>query len=270
MSLSQINATQDQLAAEPVISYQQVHKSFGERRIYEGLDLEVRPGETLVVLGGSGVGKSVMVKMLIGLLRPDSGHIMYRGQDLAVLEEEGFVEVRKQVSMVFQMAALFDSLTVGENIAYPLREHFELDEGELVDRVAGLLELVHLPGIEDRYPQEISGGMRKRIGLARALAMDPKVILYDEPTTGLDPESTMHVSKLVREIQAERGVTSMVITHDLGSAFFIADRLAFLEGRRIRQVGTPQEMRRSEDPVVRAFIEGRPATEDGTDFEEAP
>ncbi len=250
-------------AGEPLIRYVHVQKAFGSKRIYEDLHFDVLSGETLTILGGSGQGKSVMIKILIGLLTADTGQILYRGVDLTKLSEFQLIEVRKRISMVFQLAALFDSLTVFENIAYPLREHLRLEETAIRERVEAQLDLINLPrSFAARYPSELSGGMRKLVGLARSIVMQPEVILYDEPTTGLDPESTVRVNKLIRTVQQERGVTAMVITHDMGGAFYFSDRIAFLSGRRIHRIGTVQEMRSAEDEILQNFLRGIPDEEE--------
>ena len=197
--------------------------------------------------------------MLIALLHADSGQILYRGQDITQLSEKEMQEIRKKIAMVFQLAALFDSLTVFENVAYPLREHLKLTEEEIKEQVLHQLDLVHLPhSLIYRYPSELSGGMRKLVSLARSLAMNPEVILYDEPTTGLDPESTLNINKLIRKVQQEKQVTSIVITHDMSGAFYFSDRIAFLYNRRIHKVGNVEEMRSSEDPVIYRFLRGIP------------
>jgi phospholipid/cholesterol/gamma-HCH transport system ATP-binding protein len=245
---------------EELIRFEHLKKSFGAKRVFDGLDLSVRAGETLAVIGGSGSGKSVLLKCLIGLLHPDSGRILFQGQDLTRFHEEDFLAVRRHVAMVFQGAALFDSITVGENVAYPLREHFpELPPQELARRVAEKLEWVNLPGIERMMPADLSGGMRKRAGLARAIATDPEVILWDEPTTGLDPVTTVSINAMINSMKQRLGCTSVVVTHDMMSAFAVADRIAMLANRRIVQVGTPEEMRRSTVPEVRAFLDARQA-----------
>ncbi|MHB8873906.1 MAG: ABC transporter ATP-binding protein [Myxococcaceae bacterium] len=246
-------APQDEL-----IRYQGLHKAFGPKRIFGGLDLVVRRGETLTVIGGSGTGKSVLLKCLIGLMYPDSGQVWFEGEDVTLLSDEEFLPVRKKVAMVFQGAALFDSLSVGENIAYPLREHFpELSPDELDERVSKKLELVNLPGIEAMRPADLSGGMRKRVGLARAIAVDPEVILWDEPTTGLDPISTRIIDELIVSMKVKLGCTSIVVTHDMESAFAVSDRIAMLAQHRIVQVGTVAEMKKSNLPEVRAFFDAR-------------
>ncbi len=243
---------------DALIRFENLKKSFGPKRIYDGLNLSVQKGETLTVIGGSGTGKSVLLKCLIGLLSPDRGKVWFEGQDLAAFTDAQFQPVRKKVAMVFQGAALFDSLTVGENIAYPLYEHFpEMPVDELREKVAQKLALVNLPGIEAMRPSDLSGGMRKRVGLARAIAVDPEVILWDEPTTGLDPISTRIIDELILSMKRTLGCTSVVVTHDMESAFAVSDRIAMLANKRIVQVGTVDEMRQSKLPDVRAFFDAR-------------
>lgn len=242
---------------EPLIRFQGLTKAFGPKRIYDGLDLEVRCGERLTLIGGSGTGKSVLLKCLIGLLLPDAGSIVFDGEELVGKSEEGFLPVRKQIGMLFQGAALFDSLDVAANIAYPIREHYpEIGEGEVADRVAHKLELVGLPGVEKMRPSDLSGGMKKRVGLARAIAIDPAVVLYDEPTTGLDPINTRRINELIMELNERLNVTSLMVTHDMQSAYMVSDRIAMLHDRRILITGTTDEVRRSTIPAVQAFIGG--------------
>ncbi len=243
---------------EVLIKWEGLWKAFGRKSIFEGLDLEVRRGETITIIGGSGTGKSVLLKCLIGLLYPDRGHIWFEGRDVMTFGEAEIREVRKRVAMVFQGAALFDSLTVGENIAYPLREHLkELSEEEIAARVAKNLKMVNLPGIEQMRPSDLSGGMRKRVGLARAIAIEPEVILYDEPTTGLDPISTRIIDELIVSMKQQLGCTSIVVTHDMDSAFRVSDRMAMLARRKIVASGTVAEMQASTNPDVRAFFDAR-------------
>jgi phospholipid/cholesterol/gamma-HCH transport system ATP-binding protein len=245
---------------EELIRFEHLKKAFGPKRVFDDVLLSVYAGETLTVIGGSGSGKSVLLKCLIGLLRPDDGRILFEEQDLTDYREEDFFELRKHVAMVFQGSALFDSLTVGENIAYPLREHFpRMSPEELRERVAQKLKLVDLPGIEEMRPADLSGGMKKRVGLARAIATDPEVILWDEPTTGLDPVTTENINQMIRSMQKKLGCTSIVVTHDMMSAFTVSDRIAMLANRRIVQVGTPEEVRESTVPEVRAFLDARRA-----------
>ena len=250
-----MSATAD---GEVLIRWEGLWKAFGAKRVFEGLDLEVRKGETLTIIGGSGSGKSVMLKCLIGLLYPDRGHIYFEGQDVTTFGEKEIRDVRKRVAMVFQSAALFDSLTVAENIAYPLREHLkDLTEAEIADRVAKNLKMVNLPGIEQMRPSDLSGGMRKRVGLARAIAIEPEVILYDEPTTGLDPISVRIIDELIISMKQQLGCTSIVVTHDMDSAFRVSDRMAMLARRKIVATGTVKEMQASTNPDVRAFFDAR-------------
>ena len=245
---------------DPLILYRGACKTFGRQIVYDGLDLEVKRGETLCVIGPSGVGKSVMLKMLIGLLPVDAGEVWFDGQRVSDLDDDQmFLPVRRRIAMVFQGAALFDSLTVFENVAYPLREQFVLPEDEIKRRVAEKLEWVGLPGIEGKKPAELSGGMKKRVGVARSIATDPEVILYDEPTTGLDPVNTKRIGNLILSLRDRLHCTSLVVTHDMTTVFQVADRIAFIYGRKIRAVGPAEEMRKSDDARVRGFIEGDPA-----------
>jgi phospholipid/cholesterol/gamma-HCH transport system ATP-binding protein len=238
----------------PLIRCRGVHKAFRRHAVLCGVTLEVETGETLVLLGGSGSGKSVLLKHLNGLLRPDAGTVEFAGTQLDTLDEDGLVPIRRHVSMLFQQSALFDSLTVGENVAFPLREHRIVPEGEIPGRVAQVLAMVGLQGTEHVMPAELSGGMRKRAALARALVLEPKALLYDEPTTGLDPVVAAKINHLIRDLQRRLGLTSVVVTHDLASAFIVADRIAFLYEGRIRFVGTPGEARATGDAPLREFL----------------
>ncbi len=231
-------------------------KRLGRKQVFDGIDLDVDKGETLVVLGPSGTGKSVLLKHVIGLMSPDAGSIEIDGRELVGLDERGLDEVRKGIGMLFQGAALFDSMTVGENVGLGLREHARLDDAEVRRRVSERLEWVGLKGVEDMKPASLSGGMRKRVGLARAIAMDPAYILYDEPTTGLDPIMADVINRLIRELQQRLGVTSVVVTHDMRSAYDVGDRLALLHDGRLAFVGSPEQIRATGDPLVRQFIEG--------------
>ncbi|MGH7270632.1 MAG: ABC transporter ATP-binding protein [Polyangiaceae bacterium] len=252
-------------AGAPIVRFAGVRKSFGAKVIYAPLDLELRRGETLTVMGASGSGKSVMLKMLIGLIPADAGEILVDGRDVVKMSEGELTEVRRRIAYLFQGAALFDSLTVGENVAYGLREQFwdKMTNDEVGARVSQALALVGLPGIEDMRPSDLSGGMKKRVGLARTLALQPEVILYDEPTTGLDPINTARINHLIKAIQRALKLTSVVVTHDMGTAFSVSDRLAMIGKGRILLCGTKEEFRASRDPAVRDFIEGSaPETED--------
>jgi phospholipid/cholesterol/gamma-HCH transport system ATP-binding protein len=249
-------------ASEYIVEFQGVKKAFGPKVIYEDLTLGIRRGETLVVMGGSGTGKSVLLKLMIGLLKPDAGRILVDGEDIVGRDEIGLLPVRRRISMLFQGGALFDSLSVGENVAWPIVENPDrwgrLDGAELARRVATSLERVGLPGIEHQRPADLSGGMKKRVALARAIVAEPEVIMYDEPTTGLDPMNTRRISELIRKLQAELGVTSVVVTHDLPSAFLVADRIAMLHERRIRTVLPAAEFVVSPDPVIQEFVTAMP------------
>lgn len=251
--------------AEPLIEFRGVEKAFGPKQIYTNLSLQVRRGETLTILGASGTGKSVMLKMLIGLLDVDAGSILFDGSDVTKMEERELYQVRRRVAYLFQGAALFDSLTVGENVAYGLREQnwSTMSDTEIRRRVAQSLEMVGLPGIEEMRPSDLSGGMKKRVGLARTLALQPEVILYDEPTTGLDPINTARINHLIVGIKRALGLTSLVVTHDMGTAFTVSDRLAMIGRGRVLMEGTPDDFRRTQDPYVRDFIDGKaPEVED--------
>ena len=236
------------------IRCQGVTKTFREKAVLRGIDLDVTPGETLVLLGGSGSGKSVLLKHLNGLLRPDDGSVEVEGTRLEGLDEDALVPVRRQVSMLFQQGALFDSLSVGENVAFPLREHRMLPPEKIPARIAEALAMVGLEKTEPLMPSELSGGMRKRAALARALVLEPRVLLYDEPTTGLDPVVAAKINHLIRDLQRQLGLTSVVVTHDLASAFYVADRLAFLYEGRIRFIGTPTEARATTDAPLHEFL----------------
>jgi len=251
--------------AAPLVRFLGVQKRFGPKVIFSDLNLDIRRGETMTVMGASGIGKSVMLKMLIGLIHPDAGEILFDGHDVAKWSDDQLTELRRRIAYLFQGAALFDSLTVGENVAYGLREQFwnKMSENEIQGRVAQALELVGLPGIGAMRPSDLSGGMKKRVGLARTLALQPEVILYDEPTTGLDPINTARINHLIRGIQRALKLTSVVVTHDMGTAFSVSDRLAMIGKGRILLVGTKEEFRMTSNPAVRDFIEGRaPEAED--------
>ncbi len=243
-------------APQPLIRFRGVHKAFGRKVIYEELDLDVLPGEVLTIIGGSGVGKSVMLKLLLGLTGIDAGSITAFGDEVTTMAAAQLTALRRRVAMLFQGGALFDSMTVAQNIKYPLLEHGWGTLAQMNDRVAEVLEMVGLPGVERSYPAELSGGMQKRVGLARAIAVQPEVILYDEPTTGLDPINIRRINGLIRGLQARLGVTSVVVTHDMDSAFTVADRFAMVRDRRIGFAGTRAETERSEIPWVRDFVVG--------------
>jgi len=247
----------------PVIEFKKVSKAFGKNIVLENADLSIEQGETITIIGGSGKGKTVFLKLLLGVLRAGDGKILFKGHDVGDMEERDIIGMRRRIGMLFQGAALFDSMSVAENIAYPLREHFDYDEDKIRQIVQRKLELVGLSGIEEMMPADLSGGMKKRVGLARAIATDPDVILYDEPTTGLDPANTRRICNLIVELQKKLHVTSIVVTHDMESAFKVTDRIALISNRRFSFIGTKDEARQSKDPLVRNFIAGEMETGDG-------
>jgi phospholipid/cholesterol/gamma-HCH transport system ATP-binding protein len=231
-------------------------KRLGAKQVLSGLDLDIQKGGTTVVLGPSGTGKSVLLKHIIGLMVPDAGSVEIDGENIVGMKERELDQVRKRFGMLFQGSALFDSMTVGDNVGLALREHTRMTTAEITERVTERLEWVGLKGVEGMSPASLSGGMRKRAALARAIAMDPQFILYDEPTTGLDPIMSDVINQLIRELQRRMGVTSIVVTHDLTSAFTVADRVAMLYGGKVIFEGTPDEVRSTTDPLMRQFIEG--------------
>ena len=235
-----------------------VHRAFGRNQVLRGLDLEVLDGETLSVIGFSGAGKSVVLKHMVGLIRPDSGDVVVDGQNVSELDVRELNELRRDIGYVFQFAALFDSMCIADNVAMGLRRIPGMYDEEIMARVSECLALVELKGIEDRYPSELSGGMVKRAGLARAIATRPKYLLYDEPTTGLDPVTVTVIDRLIVRMKEELGVTGIVVTHDIESAYRISDRIAMLHEGRIRTCGSVDEIKESDDLLLRSFIEGRP------------
>jgi phospholipid/cholesterol/gamma-HCH transport system ATP-binding protein len=241
---------------EHIVRLRGVTKAFDRTPVLEDLDLDIARGETLVVIGRSGCGKSVMLKHITGLIVPDAGEVFFEGEDITRFGRKKLFQMRMRFGMLFQSAALFDSLSVGENVALPLRKHTALGEDEIRRRVCGKLELVGLTDVYDRYPAEMSGGMKKRVGLARAVVMDPAIVLYDEPTTGLDPIMADVINELIRNLRRELRITSVVVTHDMKSAFKVADRIAMLHEGKIIHSGAPDEIRETTNPVVRQFVDG--------------
>jgi phospholipid/cholesterol/gamma-HCH transport system ATP-binding protein len=243
---------------ETVIKLENVARRFGDRVILNGIDLEIYKGEIFVIMGGSGCGKSTLLRHIIGSLKPDSGRIYLLGKDLGRLGDEEMDKLRKKIGMCFQSAALFDSMTVGDNVSLPLREHTKLEK-EVVDIVVKMkLELVGLRGFETLMPSQLSGGMRKRVGLARAISMDPEIVFYDEPTAGLDPVVAGVIDKLIVDLSKKLSITSIVVTHDMKSVFTIADRIAMLYEGRVLEVGTPEGIKESRNQMVQQFISGNP------------
>lgn len=235
-----------------------IYKSFGNKHILRGFTLDVKDGETMALVGFSGAGKSVTLKHIAGLLMPDSGSVCVDDQEVPKLSREELYDLRRKVGYVFQFAALFDSMTIGDNIAMGLLKQGELSSDEIDGRIAESLDLVELEGFEARMPAELSGGQKKRAGLARAIAFRPKYLLYDEPTSGLDPVTTTVIDDLILKMKRELGVTSLVITHDMGSAYRVGDRVAMLYEGRVLEVGTPDEIRNTENQIVKGFVEGKP------------
>ncbi|MDD4907888.1 MAG: ABC transporter ATP-binding protein [Candidatus Omnitrophota bacterium] len=239
-----------------MIEIEGVSKSFNGRKVLDNLDLAVNRGETKVIIGRSGCGKSVLLKHIVGLLYPDAGRVSVSGNDISLLSEKELNSVRMKIGMVFQGGALFDSLTVGENVGFGLIEHLCLEQKDVADRIKESLDLVELHGVEDLMPSELSGGMKKRVSLARALCIKPEVILYDEPTTGVDPITADSINSLIRGLHDRLGETSIVVTHDMKSAYKVADRIAMMYKGRIIAEGTPEEIQKLGDPVVHQFING--------------
>lgn len=241
-------------AREPFVEFEDLFKSYGPKQVLRGASLKVFRGEVMVILGGSGTGKSVTLRHMLGLEAPDSGRVIVEEEDITDLPEEELYRVRKKFGMLFQSGALFDSMTVFENVAFPLREHTEMSEEEITRAVREKLELVNLPNSEHLMPVDLSGGMRKRVGLARSIVLDPKVILYDEPTTGLDPITSQTINELIVDLQAKLNVTSVVVTHDIHSAFSVGDRIAFLHQGVFEWVGSMDEARDTDNPRLRDFL----------------
>ncbi len=239
---------------ETVIQVINLYKSFGDQQVLKGVSFDVKRGELFYIIGKSGEGKSVLLKHIVGLIKPDRGKVLIEGRDLQEVSGTEALRLRRKIGMVFQYGALFDSMTVYENIAFPLREHFRMSEDEIAKTVKEKLELVDLKGVEHKLPSELSGGMRKRVALARALALNPRVLLYDEPTTGLDPLLTEEIDNLIKDTRDRTGVTSVVVSHDVWSVVKYADRVAYLANGRIEFIGTPKQMLESDNPMLRRFI----------------
>jgi len=240
----------------PLVELKDVQKSFGANHVLRGISLDLVRGTTLAVMGGSGSGKTVLLRIINGLIRPDAGEVALFGTRIDRLREEAMLPIRRRTGFVFQSAALFDSLTVFENVAFPLREHTSLSLGEITDRVHRLLALVGLPGTDELLPAELSGGMRKRVGIARALVVEPEVVFFDEPTAGLDPTNARVVAELIAELRTGVADTAIVVTHDIEFADMVADRMAILYQGRFADVGTPAEIHRSSNADVRRFLAG--------------
>jgi phospholipid/cholesterol/gamma-HCH transport system ATP-binding protein len=240
----------------PLIRVEAVHKSFGPKKVHRGVSFELEEGETLTIIGGSGSGKSLLLKQIIGLIKPDAGRIFVEGEDITVLDEFELQRVQKKMGYVFQEAALFDSLTVGENVAFGLRTLLGKDRQDALEIARKKLSRVGLEGVENLKPSQLSGGMKKRVGIARAIAMDPGILLYDEPTTGLDPVMSDVISDLILNLKKKSGTTAIAVTHDMKSAYKISDKIAMLFEGKILAMGSPQEIQNSSNAVVRQFIAG--------------
>ena len=240
---------------EPLIECRGLYKTFGGKLVHKGINLKIFKGEILTLMGGSGSGKSVLLRCLIGLEKPDKGEILFRGQDITKLDEETLTGVRKEIAYVFQYGALFDSLTIEENLAYPLKEHTKLTDKAIEKKVKESLSQVGLDGNQRLFPADLSGGMQRRVGVARSIIMGPEVILYDEPTTGLDPYNTKQILKIILNLQ-KAGATSVLVTHDMSSIFEVTDRVAFLKDGKIHAEGTAEEIQKNHDPDLEAFIHG--------------
>jgi phospholipid/cholesterol/gamma-HCH transport system ATP-binding protein len=240
----------------PFAFFDEVHKRFDTKDVLRGLTVVIRKGELLVILGGSGSGKTVILKHIVGLLKPDKGHVYVDGEEITDLDENRLLPIRRKIGFLFQGGALFDSMNVLDNVAFPLREHTRFSNREVEETAREKLKLVGLESVEKMMPDKLSGGMKKRVALARAIVLEPEALLYDEPTTGLDPITTRWVTKLMRSIHEKLGITSVVVSHNVASALSVADRIAFLYRGRIRFVGTPKELADNRDPVVQDFLKG--------------
>lgn len=239
-----------------MIEIKDIHKAFRGQKVLRGVNLTIRTGETMVVIGRSGCGKSVLLKHIIGLMKPDSGHIYIDKEDIATMDDKQLMALRMRFGMLFQGSALFDSLSVGENVAFSILEHTDLDTVVIKNKIKNCLSLVGLEGIEELMPSQLSGGMRKRVGLARAICVDPQIVLYDEPTTGIDPIMGDAINDLIKDLHDKLKITSIAVTHDMTSAYKIADRIAMLYEGKIIEVGTPDAIKNTKNPVVKQFITG--------------
>lgn len=240
---------------ENILEFRNIKKRFKDKVVHDGLSFGLRKGEILALFGGSGTGKSVALRCVIGLEKPDAGEILFGGRDISKIPETKLIDVRKKIAYVFQNGALFDSMTVRENLAYPLVEHTNLDDAGIEARIAKMLDLIKMQGSENLLPASLSGGMQKRVGLARAIILEPEIILYDEPTAGLDPQNTKNLVEIMDTLR-KHGTSGIFVTHDIPAALDVADRIAILYNRKIHVIDTVENIKKSDDPVVKAFIEG--------------
>ena len=252
-----VKAVSGEKPTQNVIELKNVYKSFNDKKVIDGVNISVKKGEALAIIGPSGCGKSTILRLIIGLFPPTSGEIVVNGVNIAGLDNDQIVNVRKNVGMVFQSSALFDSLSVGENVAFGLREHKNYSEDKIKEIVSGKLEMVGLKGAENLMPSELSGGMQKRVSLARALATDPEIILYDEPTTGLDPITATSIEDLILDLHHKLNTSAVIVTHQLTTVYKIADRIVMLHNGKIIEAGTPDETIKSSDPIIKHFITGK-------------
>jgi phospholipid/cholesterol/gamma-HCH transport system ATP-binding protein len=252
-----VKAVSERKPVENVIELKNVYKSFNGKKVIDGVNINVKKGEALAIIGPSGCGKSTLLRLIIGLFPPTSGEIIVKGSNIVNMEKNELVNIRKNIGMVFQSSALFDSLSVGENVAFGLREHTDYSEEKIRKIVSEKLGMVGLKGVENLMPSELSGGMQKRVGLARALATDPEIILYDEPTTGLDPISTTSIEDLILDVHHKLGTSAVIVTHQLMTVYKIADRVVMLHNGKIIEAGTPDETKRSSNPTIKQFITGK-------------
>ena len=243
------------MSADHILEMRNLKKRFKEKMVHDGLSFGLRKGEILSLFGGSGTGKSVCLRSIIGLERPDDGEIVFQGRDISRIPESKLTEVRKKIAYVFQGGALFDSMTVEENLAYPLVEHTRLNDSEIASKIGDMLKLIGMAGSENLLPASLSGGMQKRVGLARAIILEPEIILYDEPTAGLDPQNTKNLIEIMGKLR-DMGRSGIFVTHDIPAALEVSDRIAILYNRKIHVIDTVENIKKSDDPVVKAFIEG--------------
>jgi phospholipid/cholesterol/gamma-HCH transport system ATP-binding protein len=255
-SVNKIVASVSGAKPDNVIEIKALYKSFGDKKVINGVDLNIKKGELLAIIGPSGCGKSTILRLIIGLFEPTSGEILVNGRDIAKLDKDELVNVRKNIGMVFQSSALFDSLTVGDNVAFGLNERKDITDVRIKEIIQEKLKLVGLDGAEDLMPSELSGGMQKRVSLARALATDPEIILYDEPTTGLDPITSNAIEDLILDVQHKLKTTSIVVTHQLSTVYKIADRIVMMHNGKMIEAGTPDEAKKTGDPIIKHFITG--------------